>query len=313
MENDALEGIAYATPVAGREIEYDISHLFCGHEVRPGGRLTITGKNSGPSRHVTYSIQEAAPADFPNLFSPEQEGATPRLLLGVQGQPKVGFALPLTTRGGLGRATIDDARRLRRRGNALMSGPEAQFVSSDSMSSDEMLSRWNELVLTEGEERVVTALRYLEPSIERIAATVSPRVYSLASKGGFKVKLKHVKQPVPIGSLGDGIWRMLALAVSLIRAKDGVLLVDEIDTGLHYTVMANMWKFLDAAARDFNVQVFATTHSYDCTHSLAVICADSGASKNHVTIQRIEQGKKKAVPFTESEISVAAKNHIEMR
>ena len=89
------------------------------------------------------------------------------------------------------------------------------------------------------------------------------------------------------------------------------MLVDEIDTGLHYTVMSQMWKLIFNAAREFDVQVFATTHSYDCIYSLAQIC--SGSPHDHVTVQRIDPGKTKATPYDEDELTVAASREIEVR
>jgi predicted ATPase len=83
--------------------------------------------------------------------------------------------------------------------------------------------------------------------------------------------------PFPLGSLGDGAWRMLTLAIVLTQCVGGMLFIDEIDTGLHYTVMADMWRLIHAASRQFDVQVFASTHSYDCVHSLATICQSSGS------------------------------------
>jgi AAA15 family ATPase/GTPase len=112
--------------------------------------------------------------------------------------------------------------------------------------------------------------------------------------------------------MGDGMWRMFVLAVAITQCKDGTLLVDEIDTGLHYSVMAQMWKLIFDAAKEFNVQVFATTHSYDCVYSLAHICAKADEG-NHVTVQRIETGKTKAIPYAEYEIKVAADREIEVR
>ncbi|ETX02887.1 MAG: hypothetical protein ETSY2_34620 [Candidatus Entotheonella gemina] len=57
---------------------------------------------------------------------------------------------------------------------------------------------------------------------------------------------------------------MLGLILVLVRSQDGVVLIDEIDTGLHFTVLSNMWKLVYETAKRLNVQVFATTHSNDC-------------------------------------------------
>jgi predicted ATP-dependent endonuclease of OLD family len=112
--------------------------------------------------------------------------------------------------------------------------------------------------------------------------------------------------------MGDGMWRMLAMAIAIARSAGGMLLVDEIDTGLHYTVMSDMWRLVFGAARELDVQVFATTHSFDCIQSLAEVCVN-GDPHDHVTLQRIESGGPKAVPYSEAEIAQAAKRNIEVR
>ena len=55
----------------------------------------------------------------------------------------------------------------------------------------------------------------------------------------------------------ESFWR-------LAHAKDGVLLVDEIENGIHYSVQPDLWRVVFEMATRLNVQVFATTHSYDC-------------------------------------------------
>jgi hypothetical protein len=77
--------------------------------------------------------------------------------------------------------------------------------------------------------------------------------------------------------------------------------------------MADMWKLIYTAAKEFRVQVFATTHSYDCVHSLATICRSDAGARSDVTIQRIEADRTKAIPFTERQILIAADRQIEVR
>ena len=127
------------------------------------------------------------------------------------------------------------------------------------------------------------------------------------------MKRSDYMQPFPIGRLGDGAWRMLAMAIAITQCRGGVLLVDEIDTGLHHTVMADMWRLIFSAAKELDVQVFATTHSHDCVYSLASICSVDADTSTGITIQRIEVGRRKAVPFTEPEIKIAAERQIEIR
>ena len=172
-----------------------------------------------------------------------------------------------------------------------------------------MLPLLAETVLTPEEDTLLGALRMIEPGIERIATIgAARRRLGGYPRGGVAVKLAG--QRVPIGSLGDGIWRLLGIALALVRARGGVLLVDEIDTGLHYSVLEKMWRLVHETANRLDVQVFATTHSRDCYESLAAIAHPGG---HDVTIQRIERGKPVAVAFSEAEIVQAAKRGIEVR
>ena len=90
-------------------------------------------------------------------------------------------------------------------------------------------------------------------------------------------------------------------------------MIDEIDTGLHFTVMENMWKLIAKTAERLNVQVFATSHNSDCWTSLASVLCDKNAVNDKVSIQRIEKDKKQAVAFTKDEIIIAAEREIEVR
>ena len=187
------------------------------------------------------------------------------------------------------------------------------FVTAESLTVDELIGLWDRVSLTPAEGLVLRALQFIDRDVERIAAqAATPPYYTFPSRGGFIVKRKNFDQPIPIGTMGDGMWRMLAMAIAITQCRGGVLLVDEIDTGLHYSVMAEMWRLIFRAAKEFDVQLFATTHSYDCVYSLAQISGEAD-SRNPVTVQRIESGRGKATPYTDSEIRVAADREIEVR
>ncbi len=191
--------------------------------------------------------------------------------------------------------------------------PNTRFIATGSTSADMVVSLFGRVVLTPEEDRVIDSLKTIEPAVERIATKGKEAPSSRGARGGIFVKCSGVDQPIPIGSLGDGVWRMLGLALALVDTKNGVLLIDEIDTGLHFTVMSDMWKLVAETAKRLNVQVFATTHSRDAVDSLAAISRADANGDSSVTIQRLERDKGRAVAFTEQEIVVAAERGIEVR
>jgi hypothetical protein len=295
------------------QFELDVSHLFTGHEAQPGSSIRISAANRAPARTIEYSMAELSPRDQIGIFGPDDEsGLTSRLVLRVSGNPKPEFGIiPLTRAGGIYSDSIDmPARRARQRTS---DASRAHFITTESFTGDELAAMWDRIALTPSEGLVLKALQFLDCDIERIAAqATSGPYYSSQARGGFIVKRKGSEQPVPIGSMGDGMWRMLAMAIAITQCAGGVLLVDEIDTGLHYSVMSQMWSLIYNTAKDLDVQVFATTHSYDCVYSLAQICSDRDMQRS-VTVQRIESGKKRSIPYDEEEITVAATRDIEVR
>ena len=202
-------------------------------------------------------------------------------------------------------------RIARVRGNATH---DALFVRAEGMGVEDIVSLFDNVVLTDREQAVTQAMRVVEPHIERIASVAYDRSPFLQqAPGGVYVKLRGERDRVPISSTGDGMWRMLGLALGLANAQGGVLLIDEIDTGLHYSAMEDMWMMMSERANALSVQVFATTHSRDCVESLAAIASSSCAHAGEVTIQRIEPGREQAVRFGNDEIVAAAGRGLEVR
>lgn len=230
------------------------------------------------------------------------------LLIEWLGKEKESATLPLSANKGL---PIDYIRRFRRETKK----PEVrtQFVTSSSLTTEKMIDLFDQVVLKPEEELITDALQTIEPSIERIASLGSERYRFSGSRNGFVVRLDDSNQRIPIGSMGDGIWRMLGLTLAIINARDGVLLVDEIDTGLHFSAMSDLWKLIWETAKRLNVQVFATTHNSDCWTSLAVIASSESSSEDGITIQRIERGKPTSIVFNERQIVIAAERGIEVR
>ena len=120
-------------------------------------------------------------------------------------------------------------RRLTRMRNG--SSQAVQFVTTSGVTAADVVRTYSKFVLTPKDEAITQALRSVEPAVERIAPALDERSLHRDAPGGVKVKLQEIADPVPIGSMGDGMWRMLGLALSISNASGGVLLVDEIDTG----------------------------------------------------------------------------------
>ncbi len=197
--------------------------------------------------------------------------------------------------------------------NNLEETESSELVSIGSLDMNKIIEYFNEIVLTPQEEILYQSLRIIEPGIERIAPIINQgrQKYINNDNSSFVVSIN--KQRVPIGSMGYGIWRMLEITLAMVNIPGGTLLIDEIDTGLHFSVMLDLWKLICKTAEKLDIQVFATTHNSDCWKSLAEVANSDDIVSDDITIHRIERGKKTSIVFNEREMAIAAERDIEVR
>ena len=101
-----------------------------------------------------------------------------------------------------------------------------------------------------------------------------------------------LEKRIPINILGDGVRKFFTLILAIYRSKNGILLIDEIDNGLHFSTMEKLWRILLNVATIFNVQLFITTHNIDSLKGLKNVLASDNSLKNLVSAYKILRKEK---------------------
>lgn len=104
---------------------------------------------------------------------------------------------------------------------------------------------------------IVDALRLFDSEIIDIKTIVQNGIAKLYATFKNGVKL-------PIDYMGDGINKLMCICISILANPNGIILIDEIENGFHYTMHKKIWEMIFAVAQEANTQVIATTHSYEC-------------------------------------------------
>jgi ABC-type branched-subunit amino acid transport system ATPase component len=285
--------------------EYDIRHLFHQHRIVDGTYFMIQA-TAGINASVVACEISPASSDIEELeLFPEQDDQESSLKLTIHGPENVhGTDISISANGILGWDF--------RRGSVPSSQSQQStvvFLGTEGADAAFLQRMWDGIVLTPEEDKVVNALQIIDQDIERLAFTSRDSRWPATAW----VKLKHDENRVPLGSLGDGIRRLLSLAVYIARASGGILLVDEIDTGLHYSTLELMWRFIVETALRLDVQVFATTHSGDCLRALAWLSTDMPQYEDEISVFRIEDSAGEAVKYSLNDIQIANRHQIEVR
>lgn len=132
--------------------------------------------------------------------------------------------------------------------------PIGIFLQADrQLDAPREAERLGNLEETGDEERIVQVLKIIEPRLVRLSVVYREQPMIFGDIGADRL------MPLPL--MGGGMFRLLTIALAIGNAPGGIVLLDEIENGLHHTVIGKVWKAIANLARHYEVQVFATTHS----------------------------------------------------
>ena len=186
------------------------------------------------------------------------------------------------------------------------------LLGPDVVENRQLAEHWDEVALTPNEALALDALQLAcRMEIEGVAPIERPR-----RSAGRRMMVKPARgDRVPLRSLGDGAVRTLGTALGLVNAREGFLLIDEAENGIHHTLLRDYWTMVLRAAREHNVQVLATTHSWDCIAGFAeAACEDESSEGVVVRLEpEDEDGTLRSIEYSEADLNIAATQGIEVR
>ena len=187
-------------------------------------------------------------------------------------------------------------------------------LGPDVPTDDMVEQHWNEVALTAHDDRAVEALNLVTDLVtERVALVDSPAVNEQVYKRRLMAKVRSEPRPIPVRSLGEGALRSFAVALALAKSTNGFLLIDEAENGIHHSIQTKFWNMVLQTAQRNNVQVIATTHSWDCVEGFAQAANELEDIEGLlVRIERVPVGLR-AITYDESRLASVTKYDIEVR
>ena len=160
---------------------------------------------------------------------------------------------------------------------------KAAFVSARlNIDPRENAIRFSDLDIKGGTEQIIKNLNIIEPKLKGLSVITAINGTSMIY-GDLGIGKK-----VPTAYMGDGFNRLMTILLVIASTENGVVFIDEIENGIHYSVISDIWKVISHSARDFNCQIISTTHSYECLQSS--ITGITEDLKDEFTYIRLERG-----------------------
>jgi len=182
------------------------------------------------------------------------------------------------------------------------------LTSQSSASQEEAAQLFGKLVRSKQVDQLalVEVLKIIEPRLREL--DVVPSAGSSMIYGDI-----GLDQMLPLSLMGDGMSRVMGILLRIANASGGLVLIDEIENGLHYSILEKFWRAIDSAARIFNTQVIATTHSYECIREAytAFRESDDGDFRFH-RLDRIDE-KVESATYDQEALGAALNAEFEVR
>jgi ABC-type branched-subunit amino acid transport system ATPase component len=270
------------TRISGQDLQVGVQSFFPAMD--PGSTVEVTGQwaRETAARRVTVQAAEPQAVEVGRAQPlPLDDGARALHAFRLIYTPAEGPSVETT--GAMAGSIVSGSMRPRQDLHPV------GFLTPAAAADGVTAQFYGQMVAAKQKGDLVAALQVIAPALQDIAVIPRP--------GGTELMVDvGLARMLPAGAIGGGFGRLFALLTGLRACKDGVLLVDEIESGLHHSVYESLWKLVGDATSRFDVQVFATTHSEELLRSALQHFA-SGDDLAVIRMDRLPDGQHRAVRY----------------
>ena len=291
----------------------DFSALFHRWDTTIGSSISIGPQSEGPSLRIEVVPPSEWPEEQLDLFAGSISEASVYVLKVTFGQDLHFLPWMIDTETHQTRELAHRMQRLRYQ----QYNDGSEILPCESLGpgvprNDHLTNLWDKVALTEDEHLATDAIRLVHKGVERLASVANTRAPRRFERR-ILVKLSGHARPLPLRSLGDGATRIVSVAIALANSKNGLLIIDEAENGIHHSVQEDYWRMILESSRRNNTQIIATTHSLDCVTGFARAATNNNEVEGLLVRLEHRNDGVQAVEYSEEDLQTAADQNIEVR
>ena len=283
------------------------SPIFNNFGMKQGIDISVTYGNITETMNITFN-----PTYLPSLVQANKEGTSGQhLQIKTDQRPMPSYALDIVykTNGikGTSHLTVGIEGLGLHVDKMGATKTQAIFISSRHIvPANEDAERYGKLDVVGEENDILEFLRIIEPNLKTLSSVTIGNISMVHGDIGLQRK-------IPVSYMGEGVSKLLSIILAIANTKGGIVLIDEFENGFHYSVMQKIWEGIGKAAKKYDCQVIATTHSYECLE--AAYNGFSGDLEKDFTYLRLDSSgdETKAKIFDYKMLKVAIESNMEVR
>ncbi len=257
--------------------------------------LIVGGQNSGK----TSLLEAIHVSEFTSFESTDSPSVDSLVQSGFRVQPRVRIAPWLNT----------DVKH-----EFTVKALPIDFYSLRSYSvypplESEMVQLYDLAVFSKTKNRLINLLAEIEPRLVGIES-ITP---SQENNPVLHADITGLQKLIPFSMLGQGFNRLAYLYAGLLGQNANIALIDEIENGIHYSALPILWQGIANIARELDIQIFATTHSYECIQAAAKVFEATPEEFQLIRLERTDDNNIKPVLIRDENLAVVLESNWEIR
>ena len=136
----------------------------------------------------------------------------------------------------------------------------------------------------------------------------------LNSDAEIRIRIIGEEIDKPLFSFGDGANKLFRILMLLTIHKGKTVLIDEIDSGIHFSRFQKFWEIIINVEIKDNTQIISTTHNIECLEYLvdALKNIEEAKEKTRV-IKLLNTNRLKSVTYNFDNFNIAIEDNVEIR
>lgn len=155
-------------------------------------------------------------------------------------------------------------------------------------------------------DRLVRALKVVEPALQDVEVNSVNGVPAIWADIGLP-------ELIPLTALGEGLTYMTRIVLAITAVPNGLILIDELENGFHHSVLIQAWQVIAETAKEFKVQIFATTHSFECIRAAHVALSDDFRLYRLEASGPFDDRQNRCVTYEEQDVDAVMRHNMEVR
>ncbi len=149
----------------------------------------------------------------------------------------------------------------------------SNYINSSKPSNERLVKLYSNIQSKGIQQKFLNYLKLLDEDI----VWIEPQL--LEDEMLLRINLKNPERSLISSELGEGTNRYIEILCALLSNSNETVFIDEVENGIHYSKLYDIWKSIIEVVKEEEIQLFVTTHDLESIEALTLVSEDMNFNK----------------------------------